>query len=518
MQLSFAYTKLLALALCLVDVPFVASHKSSSSTTLSTTTYTTTSSTSWTTFPTTRYYNTTSSTTSSSTSSSLSTTKSRKHAKTTSYLPTSTLELQTLAPSASIEVVHPSAVRHPWGPGFIPSGHNGLPQSRTNGNSWLGTFHAHRFPPWIGHGNGGQAPWGPRNAGHTNPYHDAPVTGITRYYNFVISRGTIAPDGVERSVILVNGQFPGPTIEANWGDTLSITCTNELADEGTSIHWHGMLQKGTPFMDGVPGIHSCPIAPGQTFTYNFQADLYGTSWYHAHYSAQYAGGLFGAMIVHGPTNANYDIDLGPILITDYYHDDYFSIVEDVMGTDLSKVAPLSVNNLINGKGVYNCSLVADPSICTPDAGLSHFSFQSGKTHRLRLINAGAEGLQKFSIDGHMLTVIAYDFVPIVPYDTSIVTLGIGQRADVIVHANYSSASSFWMRSSITSCSLTTQPNALAMIYYENADTSLARHSQRPGWILPIHAPMTIFLSPLHTTPSRHLLPRQSPKPYRLTSV
>ena len=233
-------------------------------------------------------------------------------------------------------------------------------------------------------------------------------------------------------------------------------------------------------MDGVPGIHSCPIAPGQTFTYNFQADLYGTSWYHAHYSAQYAGGLFGAMIVHGPTNANYDIDLGPILITDYYHDDYFSIVEDVMGTDLSKVAPLSVNNLINGKGVYNCSLVADPSICTPDAGLSHFSFQSGKTHRLRLINAGAEGLQKFSIDGHMLTVIAYDFVPIVPYDTSIVTLGIGQRADVIVHANYSSASSFWMRSSITSCSLTTQPNALAMIYYENADTSLA--PQSAAWV------------------------------------
>jgi FtsP/CotA-like multicopper oxidase with cupredoxin domain len=34
-----------------------------------------------------------------------------------------------------------------------------------------------------------------------------------------------------------------------------------------------------------------------------------------------------------------------------------------------------------------------------------------------LINAGAEGMQKFSIDGHNLTVIANDFVPIIPYTT-----------------------------------------------------------------------------------------------------
>ena len=44
----------------------------------------------------------------------------------------------------------------------------------------------------------------------------------------------------------------------------------------------------------------CPIAPGSTFTYSFVADLYGTSWYHSHYSAQYAGGLFGAMMYDWP--------------------------------------------------------------------------------------------------------------------------------------------------------------------------------------------------------------------------
>ena len=79
---------------------------------------------------------------------------------------------------------------------------------------------------------------------------------------------------------------------------------------------------------------------------------------------------------------------------------------------------------------YPCANTTN--ICTPDAGISKFSFQSGKKHLLRLINTSAEGLQKFSIDGHNFTVIANDFVPINPYVTSVITLGVAQRADVIV--------------------------------------------------------------------------------------
>ena len=59
-----------------------------------------------------------------------------------------------------------------------------------------------------------------------------------------------------------------------------------------------------------------------------------------------------------------------------------------------------------------------------NAGLSKFSFQSGKKHRLRLINAGADSVQKFTIDRHKMTVIANDFVPVVPYETKVVTLGV----------------------------------------------------------------------------------------------
>ena len=59
-----------------------------------------------------------------------------------------------------------------------------------------------------------------------------------------------------------------------------------------------------------------------------------------------------------------------------------------------------------------------------NAGISKFNFQTGKTHRLRLINSGAEATLKFSIDNHDMTVIANDFMPIRPYDTRMVTLGV----------------------------------------------------------------------------------------------
>ena len=75
------------------------------------------------------------------------------------------------------------------------------------------------------------------------------MTGVVRSYDFTVSRGTIAPDGVNKSVLLVNDQFPGPTLEANWGDTFQITVHNAIIgpEEGTSIHWHGILQKESPW-------------------------------------------------------------------------------------------------------------------------------------------------------------------------------------------------------------------------------------------------------------------------------
>ena len=122
------------------------------------------------------------------------------------------------------------------------------------------------------------------------------------------------------------------------------------------------------------------------------------------------------------------------MLNDYYHADHFSILENVVGTNLALIRPFLDNNLINGKNSYKRSLEPAGTSCTPNAKYFKFNFQTGKTHRLRLINSGSEAVQKFSIDQHILTVIAVDFVPVFPYTTTIATLAIAQRMDVLVSA------------------------------------------------------------------------------------
>ncbi|KAK5741177.1 hypothetical protein LTR17_004117 [Elasticomyces elasticus] len=372
------------------------------------------------------------------------------------------------------------------GPAMLLKGTNlipKLPQQITNGNSILGLLKAPRLPKWLNGPLPQGFPWGSRTPGNANPYINPPNTGKTRNYVFHITEQTIAPDGVEKPGLVINGAFPGPIIEANWGDYIQVQVFNDLTTEGTTLHWHGLLQKETPWFDGIPAVQQCPIAPGSSFTYRFRADLYGTSWYHAHYSAQYAGGLAGPMIIYGPHNGQYDQDMGPIMLSDWYHDDYFKLVEQTMAPAVDALPPpTSQNNLINGKMNYPCDAVtiaANGRNCTPNAGISKFNVTSGLTYRLRLINAGAEGIQKFSIDGAKLTVIANDFVPVQPYTVDVVTLGIGQRSDVLWKASGKPTDAVWMRSTLGTsayvggCTLNDgiSPEAVAAIYYQKANTS-----------------------------------------------
>ncbi|KAE9991663.1 hypothetical protein EG327_011206 [Venturia inaequalis] len=310
-----------------------------------------------------------------------------------------------------------------------------------------------------------------------------PESSRVRHYDLSVGYAVIAPDGVQKNGLVVNGGFPGPLIEANWGEWIEITVTNNLPDEGTSLHWHGLLQEGTPWFDGVPSVSQAPIAPGESLTYKFRADHFGTTWYHSHYSAQYSGGALGPLVIHGPKTEPYDIDIGPVMLADWYHKDYFSIVNDTM----NGFVPLSNNVLINGKMNYPCENTT--FVCTPNAGISKFAFKSGKKHLLRLINPSAEAIMKFTIDGHNLKVIANDFVAINPYETNVVTLGVGQRSDVIISAlNWaphveavgSSGDAYWMRAEMGNGFDTTNPGcsfsdgisiqATAAVYYEDADT------------------------------------------------
>jgi hypothetical protein len=141
-----------------------------------------------------------------------------------------------------------------------------------------------------------------------------PNTGNTVSYTFHIQNITLSPDGTPKQVLAVNGQIPGPTIEANWGDMIQVTVYNDMQNNGTSMHWHGVRQLNTADQDGTNGVSECALAPGDSKTYFFQATEYGTSWYHSHFSAQYGDGVQGPIIIHGPASANYDEDLGTIMI------------------------------------------------------------------------------------------------------------------------------------------------------------------------------------------------------------
>lgn len=88
------------------------------------------------------------------------------------------------------------------------------------------------------------------------------------------------------------------------------------------------------------------------------------------------------------------------------------------------------------------------------------------------MNVSSQGFQRFTIDGMKFTVISNDFVPIIPYETDVLSIGIGQRADIIVEATGSSTDTLWMRSDVSeNCAVSKQGKAKAPIYYEHANTN-----------------------------------------------
>lgn len=108
-----------------------------------------------------------------------------------------------------------------------------------------------------------------------------------KYYEFKIqphlSMPPMSPDCfTDRDLMLVDGEFPGPAIEANVGDTVHIKWHNYHPSEGVSIHYHGMLMQDQPYADGTSGITTCVVGPMQTFEHTFVADNAGTHYWHGH--------------------------------------------------------------------------------------------------------------------------------------------------------------------------------------------------------------------------------------------
>lgn len=223
----------------------------------------------------------------------------------------------------------------------------------------------------------------------------------------------------------------------------------------------------------MPGVTQCPIAPGETLEYRFRATQYGTSWYHSHFSLQLAEGLFGPIMIHGPATANYDVDVGPVMIQDWSHESAFTIWETTQ-RKLALIQPVAENGLINGMNPYDCSGSKDAACVGGVTDRFETTFEQGKKYLFRVVGAQADGWMKFAMDGHNLTVIANDLVPIEPYVTDNVVLASGQRYDIVVEANQE-VGLYWLRAIYgTACNSNdndNKDNILGIIRYDGADTS-----------------------------------------------
>jgi FtsP/CotA-like multicopper oxidase with cupredoxin domain len=223
------------------------------------------------------------------------------------------------------------------------------------------------------------------------------------------------------------------------GDNIVVHVTNNLEHNGTSVHWHGLRQLNTNAYDGTPGVTQCPIAPGETFTYRFQATQYGSTWFHSHFSLQYTDGLYGPLVINGPATADYDEDLGILFLSDWSH----KPISEMWQIVRQRGAPSLENGLINGTNTYDCSTSTDPK-CLGTGKRFETIFEAGRKYRIGLINVATNGHFQFSIDGHDFTVISNDLVPIVPYQASSVLINIGQRYDIIVEAS-AEPGDYWLR-------------------------------------------------------------------------
>ncbi|KAH7891028.1 laccase [Phlebopus sp. FC_14] len=258
-----------------------------------------------------------------------------------------------------------------------------------------------------------------------------PVTNLT------ISNKNIAPDGFMRSASLAGGSFPGPLIKANRGDHFAINVINELDDEdmflSTSVHWHGIFQNGTNYVDGVSFITQCPIAQNDSFLYRFDGNNQaGTYWYHSHYSSQTCDGLKGPLVIYDPEDPLsylYDVDDETTVITlsDWYHA-AAPVLNHIIGVNAN-------STLINGLGRYAGG---------PASELAVVNVQRNKRYRLRIVGMSCDPSFIFSIDGHNLTVIETDGVLMEPLLVDSLQVFPGQRYSVILEANQP-VDNYWIR-------------------------------------------------------------------------
>ncbi|KAI9195572.1 hypothetical protein LWI28_016225 [Acer negundo] len=248
---------------------------------------------------------------------------------------------------------------------------------------------------------------------------------LTKHYKFDIKMQNVTRLCHTKSLVSVNGQFPGPRIAAREGDRLLIEVVNHVQDN-ISIHWHGIRQLRSGWADGPAYITQCPIQTGQSYVYNFTiVGQRGTLWWHAHIS-WLRSTVYGPIIILPKRGVPYPFVKPhkevPIIFGEWFNTDTEAIISQALQTGGGpNVSDAYTINGLPGP-LYNCSA----------KDTFKLKVKPGKTYLLRLINAALNDELFFSIANHTLTVVDVDAVYVKPFETETLLITPGQTSNVLL--------------------------------------------------------------------------------------
>ncbi|KHN24985.1 Laccase-17 [Glycine soja] len=233
------------------------------------------------------------------------------------------------------------------------------------------------------------------------------LAGTTRHYHFEIRHQNVTRLCHTKSIVTVNGQFPGPRIVAREGDRLLIKVTNHVQNN-ISIHC-------APFKQ-----------TGQTFVYNYTiVGQRGTLWCHAHIS-WLRSTLYGPLIILPKLNAQYPFAKphkeAPIIFGEWWNADPEAVITQALQTGGGP----------NVSDAYTINGLPGPFYNGSHKDTFKLKVKPGKPYLLHLINAALNDELFFSIANHTLTVVEADAVYVKPFATNTILIAPGQTTNVLL--------------------------------------------------------------------------------------
>ncbi|HFG6937817.1 copper resistance system multicopper oxidase [Acinetobacter baumannii] len=279
-------------------------------------------------------------------------------------------------------------------------------------------------------------------------------------YHLNINEQQVNVTGKPLKRITVNGKFTAPLLEFEEGDEAVIHVHNQLKNQDTSLHWHGLLLPG--LMDGVPGFNNFKgIAPNGDFVYRFKVKQNGTYWYHAHSKGQEQDGLYGPFVIYPkgkiPVAAHEKTDRDYVVMLSDFHNsssdsimknlkksaEYYQNRRETVSDVLKQVKTQGLKATWQDRSMWNQMrmLKTDMSDVTGYTFLVNGktpqqnwtgNFKAGDKVRLRFINASAMSFFDVRIPNLKMTVVSADGQPVKPVAIDEFRIGTAETYDVIV--------------------------------------------------------------------------------------